>query len=171
MPSYLSETRHITLSKLGFASSVPYLFGFAGLLVIGQIGSRALRSRRAALVAASYLLAAVGLFLAFRAESRNGSIAGLSLAAFFLYGGFGPFWATALDLSPPELRAGFTGFVNVGGQVGGFLAPLAVGRIYDMTRSYSGGFLFMIGALVLSAATLAILQFRPSDSAAAPKKY
>ena len=157
MPSYLSETRHILLKDLGTTASIPYMCGFVGMLFIGRLGATSFRGRRAMLVSICYLLAAAGLFVAYQAGTVNGCLTGLSVAAFFLYGGFGPFWAVVLDLSPPELRAGFTGFVNVGGQVGGFVAPLAVGWIFDATKSYSGGFLFMMGGLALAAGSLALL--------------
>lgn len=158
MPSYLESTRHLKLSALGFTASVPYLCGFIGLLVIGWLGSRPLFRYRAVLVGVSYLLAAIGLYLTFTVESVPKCIAGLSLAGFFLYGGFGPFWALTLDLIPAGTRGAFTGFVNLGGQIGGFFAPIVVGKIFDVTQSFTGGFLFMMAALVLAAASLVCLQ-------------
>ncbi len=56
MPSYLSSERHIELKALGFAASVPYLFGFAGLLVLGWMARTVLYERRAQLVAGAYVL-------------------------------------------------------------------------------------------------------------------
>lgn len=158
MPSYLSQTRHIELKTLGPLASIPYLCGFVGLLVIGWLGTRPLYHSRAALVAVSYLLAAAFLWMTFTAANVPRCIAGLSLAAFFLYGGFGPFWAIALDLIPDTLRGAFAGFVNFGGQIGGFCAPIVVGEIFHATKSFTGGFLFMMTALVLAAASLIILQ-------------
>ena len=90
----------IDLKQLGLAASVPYLFGFLGMLLFGWLGSRALYRYRALLVAAGYAGAGIALFAAFRAATPIGSIAGLSAAAFFLYGGFGPVWGIALDLTP-----------------------------------------------------------------------
>ena len=158
MPSYLSQTRHIELKALGPLASIPYLCGFVGLLVIGWLGTRPLYHARAALVGVSYLLAAAFLWMTFTAISVPHCIIGLSLAAFFLYGGFGPFWAIALDLVPDTLRGAFAGFVNFGGQIGGFFAPIIVGEIVHSTKSFTGGFLFMMAALVLAAASLFRLQ-------------
>ncbi len=158
MPSYLSQSRHIILSKLGFDASVPYICGFFGLIILGWLGNKLLYRYRAALIAVSYLLAGVCLYLAYTSTTVTGSVAGLSTAGFFLYGGFGPIWSVALDLIPDGLRATFTGFVNFGGQIGGFFAPLVVGIIVQTTKSYSGGFLFMIGGLVMAAIVLFWLQ-------------
>ena len=60
----------------------------------------------------------------------------------------------ALDLIPANMRGSFTGFINFGGQIGGFFAPIVVGAIVTATKSFSGGFSFMIAALMISAASL-----------------
>ena len=158
MPTYLSDSRHIKLSELGFRASLPYLCGFIGMIALGQIGTRLLFRYRPLLIAAGYAMAAAFLYVAFRAADIPHCLAGLSLAGFFLYGGFGPFWAIALDLIPDNLRGVLTGFVNVGGQIGGFVAPIVVGSIVETTKSYTGGFLFMIAALILAAVCLCALQ-------------
>jgi sugar phosphate permease len=157
MPSYLSITRHIDLKHLGIAASVPYFFGFLGMLFFGWLGSRPLYRHRARLVAAGYLLAGLGLYCTYTAATAAGSIAGLSGAAFCLYGGFGPVWGIALDLTPDSARGSFTGFVNCGGQIGGFFAPIIVGLIVSKTGSFTGGFLFMIAGLVISGACFTLL--------------
>jgi sugar phosphate permease len=158
MPSYLNATRHIALAQLGIVAALPYFCGFIGTLFVGWLGSEFFARHRAALVAAVYLLAGVSLYVAFSAQTVAQSIAGLSFAAFFLYGGFGPFWAVAIDFIAADMRGSMTGFVNFGGQIGGFFAPIVVGAIVGATKSYSGGFIFMICALLLSAASLLWLQ-------------
>ncbi|WP_053959851.1 MFS transporter [Sulfobacillus thermosulfidooxidans] len=157
MPSYLSLSRHIDLSALGFDASVPYVLGFFGLVIIGWIGTRIGRYK-SSLVAISYLVSGIFLYMAYNAHTIGGTVFALSAAAFFLFGGFGPIWAIPLDLIPDSLRGTFTGFVNFGGQIGGFFAPIVVGIIVTATHSFTGGFLFMIGGLIASAICLLILQ-------------
>lgn len=151
MPSYLALSRHIDLKQLGFDASVPYLVGFLGMLVFGWLGSGMLYRHRALLVAVGYLLAACALYATFTAQTVAGSVMGLSAAAFFLYGGFGPVWAIVLDLTPASARGAFSGFVNCGGQIGGFFAPIVVGLLVSATGSFTGGFLFMIAGLLVAA--------------------
>ena len=157
MPSYLALSRHIDLKRLGIDAAIPYLFGFAGMLAFGWLGSGRLVRHRAPLVAGGYLLAAAALYATFMAASVAGCVAGLSAAAFFLYGGFGPVWAMALDLASAGTRGAFSGFVNCGGQIGGFVAPIAVGALVGATGSFTGGFLFMMAGLVVSAGCFAAL--------------
>ncbi|MCL6452625.1 MAG: MFS transporter [Alicyclobacillus sp.] len=157
MPTYLSDG-HIKLSQLGVDASLPYWFGFIGLLILGFLGNRVLHRFRASMIAVSYLLAGVSLYIAYTTGTVGGSVGGLCAAAFFLYGGFGPIWSVALDLLPDHLRGTFTGFVNFGGQIGGFIAPIIIGGIVSATGSFNNGFLFMIGGLVLAAISLFWLQ-------------
>jgi len=138
---------------------------------MGRLGTRSLFRYRAILIGAGYLLAAAFLYLAFTSARVEWCIAGLSLAGFFLYGGFGPFWAIALDLIPPHSRGAFTGFVNFGGQIGGFCAPIVIGRIVDSTHSFSNGFLFMIAALTLASFLLFALHLRGRTDAAAGQAH
>jgi sugar phosphate permease len=151
VPTYLNETRHIDIKSLGNVAFIPYFCGFIGLLVIGWLGHRPLLRARAPLAAAAYVLAGIGLYIAFSATTATYSVIGLSFAAFFLYGTFGPFWAVALGVTPDGVRGTFSGFVNFGGQIGGFVAPLIVGALVDRTHSFTLGFEVMMAALVVAA--------------------
>ena len=157
MPSYL-DSKGIQLKTLGPIAALPYGCGFVGMIVIGKLGAGVFFRRRAALIAVSYLCAGAFLCAAFTAATVPRSVGGLSLAAFFLYGGFGPFWAVALDLVPSGMRGAFTGFVNLGGQIGGFCAPIIVGALVTRTHSFTDGFLVMTAALALAAGSLLWLQ-------------
>ena len=171
MPSYLAISRNIDLKSLGTAASIPYLFGAAGLIIFGWLGSRVFFRYLPIQVALTYLFAAVFLYITYNASSARASVAGLSAAAFFLYGGFGPFVTLVLDLAPLKMRAAFSGFVSTGGQTGGFFAPIVVGYVVKSTGSFRGGFLFMIAALCGSALcylalTPYVLKIRKAQSAA-----
>lgn len=158
LPSYLSISRHIALKAMGIYASIPYIAGFFGLLVMGWLGSKVFYKHRSLLIAVSYLIAGAALYVAFIQDQAINCILALSCAGFFLYGGFGPFWAVVLDHIPDGLRATLSGFVNFGGQLGGFLAPIVIGGIVNATGSFFGGFLFMTGGLFLAAIMLVALE-------------
>ena len=158
MPTYLSTERHIDLKHLGPIASIPYLSGFVGMLMLGWLGTKAAYRWRPLLVAVGYLCAGAFLYVAYKSAHVDGCITGLAGAAFFLYGGFGPFWAIAIDGMPDHLRGALSGFVNFGGQIGGFVAPIVVGELVTRTHSFTPGFLFMIGGLVLAAICLSTMQ-------------
>jgi sugar phosphate permease len=157
MPSYLSMARHIDIRTLGVAASVPYLAGAVGMFVFGWLGSTVLYRRRCVLIAFIYLCTTACLYVTYDVDSALQSIIGLSAAGFFLYGGFGPVWSVVLDLTPATSRGAFAGFVNCGGQIGGFFAPIVVGWIVGRTASFTGGFVFMNVALATSAVCFLLL--------------
>jgi sugar phosphate permease len=164
IPTYLSEQRHISLAGLGWFGSAPYVLGFFGLILLGRLGSRKLGSRRALLVGLCYFAAGLFLFVALKAGNAVGCVAGLSCAAFFLYGAFGPFWGLAIDFAPAGSRGAYTGFINFGGQIGGILGPITIGRLADQQHSFNGAIGFMIGSLLLASATMLGLQMRAAQS-------
>lgn len=166
MPSYLALQRHLDIKALGYAASIPYAFGFAGILAFGWLGSTLLYRVRAPLVAVGYLCAAACLYVAYTAQTVDGSLAGLCGAAFFMYGGFGPYASLVLDLAPERERGAFVGFVNTGGQLGGILAPLVVGWVVHATGSFDDGFAFMVGALIASAGCYAAIAYLSAQPAA-----
>ncbi len=158
IPSYLSNQRHIDLKALGVAASVPYLFGFLGIVVFGRLGSGLMHRKRALLVACGYVCAGLALYLAYSAVNIVSCVIGLSAAAFLLYGCMSPYAGLVAQLSPQGARGVFAGVINTGGQIGGLIAPLVVGYLVKASGTFSSGFLFMIGALTVGALCFAILQ-------------
>lgn len=166
MPSYLAAAHGIDLKKVGLIGGIPYVFAIAGLLVLGWLAGARLYAMRVQLWAASYVLSAVFMFLAYRAETLTGSLAGLSGAAFFLFGSLGLFAAVVIDYAPAEARASFSALTTTAGQFGGIVAPLIIGYLVKQTGSYAGGFGFMIVSLLIAAvATLGLLTLRSGSPA------
>ena len=153
MPSYLVLEHHFDVKSMGLLSGIPYVFAFFGMLIFGWLGSGPLYRYRPHLVASSCLLAAISLYLAYSSETVVLMMAGLSSAAFFLYGGLGPFAAILLDLAPENVRASYSGVVNTAGQIGGSIAPLVVGFLVQSTGNFASGFAFMAAALCIAAAS------------------
>jgi sugar phosphate permease len=157
MPSYLVMDRHVDLKTLGLAASIPYVFGALGLVVIGMLGSGPFFRRRGLLAAFCTTGVALSLLATFNASSIEATVAGLSAAAFFLYGTLGPYGSIVLDLAPSRLRGSFAGVINTGGQLGGIFAPVMVGYLVKSTGSFSAGFAFMDCGLIVSAICFASL--------------
>jgi sugar phosphate permease len=154
-PTYLTSQRHATLTKMGLQGAIPYFCGFAGMMIIGQLGTEIFVARRSVLVSASCLLAALFLYLTMTAPDATTCIGWLSVASFFIYGAFGPFWSVAIGLASTEARGAFSGFVNFWGQVGAFTSQIVIGILADQMKSFDGAFLFMMGTV--STAGLIVL--------------
>lgn len=164
MPSYLSLERHIDVKASGLLGGIPYVFGVAGLIVLGWLGSNRLYRYRSPLIAASHTLAGVSLYLAYSAEGLTRSLIGLSGAAFFIFGAMGPFAAMALDLAPSRSRAVYWSVVSTVGQLSGVVAPVLIGNLVNATGTFASGFAFM--ATSLGIAAIGALSLRRSLAAA-----
>ena len=158
MPSYLASARHIDLKHLGFIGGIPYVLAFVGLLTFGLLGT-ALDRWRSQLLAASYILAGVSLYLAFGSASLVWAMAGLCSAAFFLSGGIPLFSSLLYELAPRKRSGSYAGIVFTAGQIGGLAAPFTIGTLVQKTGSFASGFALMEVALITAAAGMFLLAF------------
>ncbi|KKC26641.1 MFS transporter [Sphingomonas sp. SRS2] len=156
MPSYLAMARGIDLKMLGMLAAIPYVFAFLGILAFGWLGSR-LPRHCTYIVAGGFAAAALSLAGAYRAETVPSAIAGLSAAAFFLFGVGGPIGKISLDLAPARRRAAFVGTYGTAGQISSALAPGVIGFLVSETGNFGSGFTLMAVSLGLSAVCLLAL--------------
>lgn len=157
MPSYLALQRHIEIKNSGLLTGVPYAAGFVGLLLLGWVGSSGLSRFRPQILALSYLVAGLGLYVAYTGESLLICMSGLSIAGFFFYGSLANYGALVIDLSPESARGVYAGITSTAGQAGGVLAPLIIGWLVGSTGVFGSGFIFMVVSLCLAAGCLLVL--------------
>lgn len=157
MPSYLSSAHDIDIKNLGLLGGIPYAFALIGLILAGRLGSTILYRHRPHMLSASYVGAALALYVAYSATTLTASLAGLSAAAFFLYGSLSSFGAIVLELAPERGRATYPAAVTTLGQLGGALAPWIIGRLVGASGNFAWGFAFMAAALIVSAGLLITL--------------
>jgi ACS family tartrate transporter-like MFS transporter len=137
--------------EVGFLTSLPYIVGCAGMLLIGYWSDRT-KERRWFLVL-TMVMAAVGLYLAAAFGGSIWSILALSLAAVGILGSKGPFWPLPSAYLSGTAMAGGIAFINSVGNLGGFVGPYAVGWIKDATGSFAGGLYALAGLAVVAAVT------------------
>ena len=160
MPSYLAIERHIDITSAGMLGGVPYLFALVGVVLTGWLGSGPFYRHRPKLLAATYLLSGVSLYVAYSADNLTSSLVGLSSAAFFIYAGLATYGMVVLDLAPTKTRAVYSGIVSTIGQLGSIAAPMIIGYLVSETGMFTSGFIFMIVALcIASACALALAPF------------
>lgn len=157
MPTYLSTTRHINLKSMGLLGAVPYLAGLLGLLLAGWLGSSVFPRHLIHLVVTTFVLAGLSLYVAFHGATLFSSMVGLSGAAACLYAGLSNLGVILLNLSPSVGRATFSGVFVSCGQLGGIVAPAAIGYMVHKTGTFNGAFLMMIAAILIAAVCLVFL--------------
>lgn len=174
LPSYLQETKHLTIMKTGFYTAVPWAIAVPVSIVIGIVSDRILATQtllaggRRAMVMLCVLLAAVIVFVPFTANTT------LILALFALsLSGINAAISLNLALVTDLVhRARDVGkaisLIILAGNVCGLLAPIVTGYVVAGLHSYDwalwiAGILLVIGAAALGAMTRGVIL--PADGA------
>lgn len=167
LPSYLRATKGLNLTSSGFYTALPYGAAVILCIAIGRLSDRLLKrqdvaagGRRnliactmamAAVILAAPLINSLPILVCLLAVSLTGVAATTS-----------QIFSLTNDLLPNPRDIGVAmGFVIVGGNIFGMLAPIVTGYVIAATGSYSWAFVIAGGLLVLGAGALLGLTRQP----------
>jgi MFS family permease len=179
LPSYLQDTKHLTIMKTGLYTAVPWAIAVPVSIVIGLVSDRLLQNDtllaggRRAIVIACILLAAVIVFVPFTDDTT------LILALFALsLSGINAMISLNLSLVTDLVhRAQDVGkaisLAILSGNLCGLLAPIVTGYVVAGLGSYDwalwiAGILLIIGAIALGTMTRSVI-LPASGTVAAPR--
>lgn len=159
-PIYLSQSRHISIVKVGMLSALPALCGFAGGILGGVVSDHLLHSGHS-LTYARKLPIVLGMVMAMTMVACNyvsTSLAVMLLMSFAFFGkGFGALgWTVISDTSPKGLVGINGGLFNLIGNLAGVTTPLIIGWIVKDTGSFNYALIF-----VAATALMAIVAYLP----------
>jgi sugar phosphate permease len=158
LPSYLMQVREFSLAKTGVMAAIPFLFGTIGTLLGGYFSDK-FKNQRKWLYALTALISAGFLYLTFSVESANSAVIYQCISSFFMFFAMAIFWGILMDQIPASTMGRASGVINFGGQMAGVVSPPIMGfLIQSAGGSYSSAFIFMIIALVASAAVTLTLK-------------
>lgn len=147
LPSYLQAARHLTWMKTGFYTSLPYAIAMVLCLAVGRLSDRILAHRvekvgaRRYIVAGSMLTAAILLLIAPSISSVPLLLAVFTIALTCIATNTAQLFALLSDLLPNSGDLGKAmGFMVVGGNLFGLLAPIVTGYVVSVTGGYDWGF-------------------------------
>ena len=156
LPGYLETQRHLSVASAGIWSAVPLAAGFAGAVAGGfiadHIGRRfePLMACRIPIIAGligAAVFTAAGAF----ADSTWLAICFMSCGLFAVSVSSSCGWALAAVIAPPNTVATLEAIQNVGGSVGGSLAPYITGLAVQITGSFVPAFV-LAGFIALGSA-------------------
>ncbi len=157
LPGYLKVQHHMTTLQIGFAASVPFIFGFLGSLSGGAISDR-LAAQGISPINSRKLPIAAGLFgmalftvPAAVTNDRNVAVGCIALAVFCGNAATANAWALVTTTAPAGYVASLGSIQNFGGYFGGSFAPVITGKIVDLTGSFTLALLFGAVVAVMSA--------------------
>ena len=172
LPGYLETQLHLSVASAGFWSAVPLAAGFAGAVAGGFITDFLGRSGMEAGLACRFpvilgLLAAAGCTVAGAlAGSTGAAIAWLAAGLFAANVASSCGWALAAVVAPSNAVASLEAVQNIGGSLGGTLAPFLTGAVVQATGSFIPAFL-LAGAIALACAMVYALMARRRITASA----
>jgi MFS family permease len=162
MPSYLHDAKGLTIAKTGFYAAVPYAIAVVLCIIVGRVSDRLLKGdvgggKRRYMIAFAMLLAAIILFaplvesvwviLGLIAISLTGVASTTSLN-----------FALLNDLLKKPQDVGVAmGFLVVGGNIFGLLAPIVTGYVVATTGNFDRAFIIAGVLLVVGATSILTL--------------
>ena len=158
LPEYLQDSWHMAASHAALWSAVPQFCGFFGAIgggFLSDLLARRLDERVARQAPLVYGLLAAGSFSALAAVSGSAAMALVCVSAALFFANLATTcgWALAASLAPVALIATVEAMANIGGSVGGSLAPLVTGFAVQSTGSFAPA--LWIAALVAVGCALA----------------
>jgi MFS family permease len=145
LPGYLEDQRHLSIASAGIVSAIPLAAGFFGA-IIGGVISRQLGRHMDAITACrlpvilGLIAAAILTFAAAYAHSTWLAVALISGGLFAINIASSCGWALAAVITPPNTVATLEAIQNVGGSLGGALAPLITGALVQTLGSFLAAF-------------------------------
>jgi MFS family permease len=159
LPGYLEAQRHLSVASAGLWSTVPMLSGFFGA-VAGGFMARALGRIGMQPGPACLTPIVAGMILAGLCTIASALVTGLGAAIALMAAGlFGANvasscgWALAALIAPNRSVATLEAVQNVGGSIGGTLAPFITGIVVQSTGSFVPAFI-LGGTVALASAVI-----------------
>jgi sugar phosphate permease len=137
--------------KTGWLSSVPYVFAIIGMLSASYFSDKTLN--RKVFVWPFLLIGAIAFYSSYLIGANHfwASFVLLVIAGAAMYAPYGPFFAIITEILPRNVAGGAIALINSFGALGSFAGSYLVGYLNGSTGGFSASYIFMSGALFLSA--------------------
>jgi MFS transporter, ACS family, tartrate transporter len=146
--------------QAGLVAALPYVVGLVSIVLWGRRSDRK-RERRFHL-AFPLFVASAGIAISTALDDPTLKMVALSIAGFGIFGCLPVFWTFPAAFLSGAAAAGGIALINSIGNLAGFVGPYAMGRIKDLTGSYTGGLLSLSAVGII--AMIVVLALR-SDHA------
>ena len=162
--TYLQTGRGLTEEQMGFASALPFLLGFGGILAGGFLSdglSRryGLRIGRCAVGAPSLILAGVAMVAATLTKDNYWAVGMLAAGMGVMNMMLPVAWAVCADVGGEHTGA-VSGAMNTAGQLGSFLSAVVFGYLVEWLGSYDRALMPLAGMLAAGGIAFAMIDPR-----------
>jgi len=130
---------------------LPFIAAGLGAALSGWLMMKFFQQKEKYLLSIVSILTAVLIYGMYSSKTLTSVIIFQILVYFFKSIAFGSIFALLASFILPDKFGSASGIVNFGGQIAGFVAPLAIGFLIDLFNgSYNAAFIFLIAAVALS---------------------
>jgi sugar phosphate permease len=164
-PTYLTDTYHMSLGRMGVMAMEPYLLGVIAVLGAGRLvramcdnGMDSVAARRI-VIFGGLLLGTIALFLTISVTNLYASVTFMSLGYAFVMSILGPMWSTPAEIAGSRGVGFASGFVNFIGNVGGIGSPILMGVVFERFHSFTPA-IMISAAITLFCGVLFLLLYR-----------
>jgi ACS family tartrate transporter-like MFS transporter len=127
--------------QTGLVTALPYVVGVISIVWWGRHSDRT--AERRFHLALPLFVASAGIASSTALDDPTMKMVALSIAGFGIFGCLPVFWTFPTAFLSGAAAAGGIALINSIGNLAGFAGPYAVGRISDLTGSYTGGLLLL----------------------------
>src|SRR5262245_23539668 len=142
--------------ETGLVAALPYVVGTVSIALWGRRSDRKLERRFH--LAFPLFVASAGIAASTAFDEPTMKLDALSVAGFGIFSCLPVFWTFPAAFLSGAAAAGGIALINSIGNLAGFAGPFAMGRIKDLTGSYTGGLLSLSAAGIV--AMIIVLAFR-----------
>ncbi|GHI01201.1 MFS transporter [Neobacillus kokaensis] len=164
IPTYLVKTRGLDLISLGWVQTIPGITMLAGIYLGGYIIDKMPKGWER--LAGGFACACIGilLYLMFTASSVTSFITYQTIVNLFIAFVIILLPAIVLKQLPSSVTGTAMGIANTGGQLAGFITPMAIGFIVDaFNGSFHAAFWMLIGFAIVCIGALLTISDKKGD--------
>jgi MFS transporter, ACS family, tartrate transporter len=145
----------VSNAQAGLLSAVPYVIGSIGIVYWGRRSDR--KGERRFHTALPLAIAAGGIAAFTALDDPAMKMTAMSIAGFGIFASFPAFWTLPTAFLSGPAAAGGIALINSIGNLAGFVGPAVVGRLKDLTGSYTAGLLSLSAAGIIAMIIVLLL--------------
>lgn len=151
LPSILNSAPNMDIVKTGWLAAVPYVLAIIGMLSASHFSDK--MQNRTAFVWPFLLIGGLAFLGSYLVGTSHFwlSFVLLIIAGGAMYAPYGPFFAIIPEVLPRNVAGGAMALINSMGALGSFAGSYLVGYLNGVTGGFGASYMFMSGALFLSA--------------------
>ncbi|MFP7170939.1 MFS transporter [Terribacillus sp. 7520-G] len=160
MPTYLLTERGLDLKAIGLLTPLPFIAAGISTAIGGWVMVKFFDGREKILLITSASITAIFLYFMYTAQTVGSVIAFQGIVYFFKSFVLATTMALPLKILSGKVAGSAAGVINLFGQSAGFVSPVIIGIIVEVSGSFGSAFWFLIVAACLSVAISFMLNTR-----------